>query len=177
MSLIDSQSILEYRRAITKTCYSRHAMDFRACADYGLGQPLYLDVKIDGNHTKNLRAQLVGFKDTTFTDPVVIADTGLHPSAELVEGKHLYAQIVQTDKKYRYIAVRFIPSADGTTESTDVDVSATYNPEELIKFSPVKKVGEDLPAVANGVSAYLVANIPTDVEYPSVNKNKITAGV
>ena len=171
MSLIDSQSILEYRRAITKTCYSRHAMDFRACADYGLGQPLYLDVKIDGNHTKNLRVQLVGF------NPVVIADTGLHPSAELVEGKHLYAQIVQTDKKYRYIAARFIPSTDGTTESTDVDVSATYNPEELIKFSPVKKVGEDLPAVANGVSAYLVVNIPTDVEYPSVNADKITAGV
>ena len=177
MSLIDSQSILEYRRAITKTCYSRHAMDFRACADYGVGQPLYLDVKIDGNHTKNLRAQLVGFKDTTFTDPVVIADTGLHPSAELVEGKHLYAQIVQTDKKYRYIAVRFIPSADGDTESTDVDPKVTYDQKELCRFSPVKKVGEDLPAVANGVSAYLVVNIPTDVEYPTVNADKITAGV
>ena len=161
MAIVDSQTILSYRQVVTDVTYSQHGFDWGERADYGVGNPIWLEVTIDS-------------KD--FTNPIVLGDSGLYKKEELTAGKLISVQLVQTDKKYRYMCARYIPSAEGTAEDPNA-VPTGSSACDCTPLAPPPKVG-DVPAeLANGLSAHLALVAPTQVQYKYVNEDKDTAGL
>lgn len=177
MAIVDSQSILSDRQVVTDVTYSQHGFDWGTNADYGTGKPVYLAVTIHGAFAKNLRIQLVGSNEANITNPIVLGDSGLYKKAELVAGKTIYVQLVQTNKKYRYMCARYIPSAEGTADDPNA-VPTGSSACECVPIGFPPKVGEKQPELANGLSACLVLVAPTEgVYYKYANQEKLTAGV
>lgn len=170
MALVEASSILSYEQVVTETSYAQRCIDMKELGDYGVGHPYYFVVNVLGTFTKDLRVQIVGFTDDTFSDPMVLGDSGIHPKAELLEGESFAVQLNQVDRKYRFISLRYIPSDAGseTTEVSGSDVVDTTN------FAPPQKVGEVRPAVPNGLTAFGALTIPTKLLYKYVNSDKAT---
>ena len=173
MALVEASSILSYEQVVTDTTYSQRCIDLIAQADYGVGRPLYFVFNALGAFTKDLRAQVVAFTDETLSDPVVVADSGIHAKETLVAGESFTVQVNQVDKKYRILAIRYIPSADGTENSTVVGGGSGTSPD-VSNFAPPQKVGEKRPDVANGITAYAALTVPTKLMYKYVNADKRT---
>lgn len=173
MAIVEARTILSYEQVVEETTYSQRYIDLKAQADYGVGRPLYFVFNVLGTFAKDLRAQIVGFTDDEFTDPVVLADSGIQESASLVEGTSFCVQLNQVDKKYKNICVRYIPSTGGT-ETTDVGSSGAEVPD-VSNFAPPPKVGEETKAIANGITSFACLTVPTKVLYKYVNADKQTA--
>lgn len=171
MALVEANTILSYEQEVTDTTYSQRYIDLHAQADYGVGRPLYFVFNILGTFTKDLRAQVVGFTDDTFSSPVVLADSGIHEQASLVAGEQFSVQVNQIDKKYKIIALRYIPSTAG---SETADVSGSGTAPDVANFAPPQKVGEERAEVANGVTAFAAFTVPTKLLYKYVNADKAT---
>lgn len=176
MAIVDSQTILSYRQVVTDVTYSQHGFDWGEKADYGVGEPIWLEVTIHGAFAKNLRCQLIGSDSKDFTNPVVLGDSGLYKKEELTAGKLISVQLVQTDKKYRYMCARYIPSAVGSAEDANATPSGD-NACDCTPLAPPPKVGEVPAELANGLSAHLALVAPTQVQYKYVNEDKDTAGL
>lgn len=172
MALVEANTILSYEQEVTDTTYSQRYIDLHAQADYGVGRPLYFVFNILGTFTKDLRAQVVGFTDETLADPVVLADSGIHEMASLVAGEQFSVQVNQVDKKYKILALRYIPSTTGSAETTEVSGSGTA--PDVTNFAPPQKVGEERAEVANGVTAFAAFTVPTKLLYKYVNADKAT---
>lgn len=171
MALVEASSILSYEQVITETTYSQRCIDLKALADYGVGRPLYFVFNVLGTFAKDLRAQVVGFTDDTLSDPVVIGDSGIHEQASLVAGESFCVTVNQVDKKYRIIALRFIPSSAG---SETTEVSGSGETPDVSNFAPPQKVGEVRADVANGITAFAALTVPTKLMYKYVNADKKT---
>lgn len=173
MALVEANTILSYEQEVTDTTYSQRYIDLKAQADYGVGRPLYFVFNILGAFTKDLRAQVVGFTDDSLSDPVVLADSGIHEQASLVAGVQFSVQVNQVDKKYKVIALRYIPSAAGTGEEHS-SVSGDGTIPDVSNFAPPVKVGEENKEIANGVTAFAALTVPTKLLYQYVNHDKAT---
>ena len=103
MAIVDANVILSDKQVITDTTYSQRAIDFKSLADYGVGTNLYVACLTQGDFSTALRVQVLGCKDDTFTDPVVLGDSGVKQITELVFGSKFFIRINETGKKYRYL--------------------------------------------------------------------------
>lgn len=174
MAIIDSLAIFSRDQEVTEVTYSERAMDLKTLADYGVGRNAYIECVCGGNFAKFLRVQLVGFTDDTYTNPIVISDSGVQDKAELVAGHIFYVPFSITDKKYKLIALRYIPSDDAATN--DGSSAPTGGTAFAItgEYAAPPKVGEEKVAKANTISAHLVLTPSSQVEYDYVNKDKAT---
>lgn len=170
MAIVDSETILSHRQVVTETTYAQRYIDMRALADYGVGHPIYFVFNILGAFSKDLRVIVFGSKDDNNSELVEIANSGIHPKAELVEGSSFFVTINQTDTKYKNILVMYVPSDSGT-ESTEVSGSDSV---DVSNFAPPTKVGDEEETLANGVTAFAALSVPTKVFYPVKNQDKIT---
>lgn len=173
MAILDSLAIFSRDQEVTEVTYSQRSMNLKALADYGVGRNAYIECICGGAFSKFLRVQLVGFTDDTLSDPIVISDSGVKDKAELVAGHIFYIPFSITDKKYKIICLRYIPSTDAATN----DGSATPSGEAFTiteGYAAPPKVGEDKAEKANTISAHLVLTPSSQVQYDYVNADKAT---
>ena len=174
MAILDSLAIFSRKQKVTETTYSERAMDLKALADYGVGRNAYIECICGGNFSKFLRVQLVGFADETYSAPVVVGDSGVIDKAELVAGHRFYVPFNITDKKYKIIALRYIPSTDAATNDSSATPSAGTAFTADGQYAPPPKVGADPAVVADTISAHLVLTPASQVEYDYANQDKRT---
>lgn len=169
----DALFSLSYQQDVQAVTNSQRCVDFQSLADYGVGRPWYIVVQCCGAISKDLRVQIIGSEDNTFSTVTTIADSGVIPTASLVQGYEFKIQVPQVDKKYRFLALRYIPSESGVG-STGAETPSGSGFVLTGIFDPMKKVGEEQKAVDNAVSAFATPNVGTDVDYPQANADKIT---
>lgn len=174
MAIIDSLAIFSRDQEVTEVTYSERSMDLKTLADYGVGRNAYIECVCGGTFAKFLRVQLVGFADDTYTNPVVISDSGVKDKAELVAGHIFYIPFSITDKKYKVVALRYIPSDDAATNDGSSAPSAGSAFAITGEYAAPPKVGEEKAAKANTISAHLVLTPSSQVEYDYVNQDKAT---
>lgn len=185
MALHDARNLLASNQVISATTLSQRYLDFNALADYGVGHlPIFLTTIIKGQFTHDLRIQLLATEeeDGDFSNPIVVADSGLTPADELYAGKVIPVLIPPTNKKYRAVCARFIPSraessegaGDGVLETTDITGGTPYVVDST--FNPPAKVGDTNAEVADAVDCFLTSEMATDLYYPNANDGKATGG-
>lgn len=170
MAIVDSETIVSYRQVVTGNSYAQRSLDMRALADYGVGHPIYFVFNILGAFSHDLRVVIFGSKDDTNAELKEIANSGIHPKAELVEGSSFFVTINQTDTKYKNIVIMYIPSDDGT-ESTEISGGEAV---DVSNFAPPTPVGQEEETLANGITAFAALTVPTKVYYRVKNQDKIT---
>ena len=174
MAILDSQAIFSRDQVIDAVTYSQRAMDLQSLADYGVGANAYIECVVNGAFTKYLRVQLVGSASDDWADLIVISDSGVKDKSELVAGHVFYVPFTLTDKRYKNICLRFIPSDDAASNDSSATPEGTaYALEDGYAAPP--KVGVDKTEVANSISCHLVLTPTTHVEYDTVNEDKFTA--
>lgn len=177
MAIIDSLNILSYRQVIGDVTYSDRAIDLQTSADYGVGRPVYVELVANGQHAKDLRAQVVGANKSDFSDCAAIADSGVIKAAKLVAGFSIDIEVPPTDKKYRYVAMRYIPSDADTVNNPDTVVAGASGTDvDISAYALPPKVGEEQEDLANGITAYFVLTPVSHVDYAHANDDKNTAG-
>lgn len=174
MAILDSQAIFSRDQVVEEVTYSQRAMDLQSLADYGIGAHAYIECVVNGAFTKYLRVQLVGSKTDDWADLIVISDSGVKDKDELVAGHVFYVPFNMTDKKYKNICLRFIPSDDAASnDGTATPTGTAYALEG--NYAEPPKVGLEKAEVPNSISCHLVLTPTTHVEYDYVNQDKITA--
>ncbi len=170
----DMQFCFSYNQDVTAVTNSQCSVDFGALADYGVGRPFYITVQACGTHDKDLRIQVLGCEDNTFSKPVVLNDSNVIPKASLVQGYEVNLQVPQVDQKYRFLALRYIPSDPDTPSKGNETVSGGSAFTRNADFDPPRVVGKVPTAVKNAVTAFGAINIASSVDYPQANADKIT---
>lgn len=177
MAIIDSLNILSYRQVIGDVTYSDRAIDLQTSADYGVGRPLYVELVANGQHAKDLRAQVVGANKPDFSDCTAIADSGVIKAAKLVAGFSIDIEVPPTDRKYRYIAMRYIPSDADTVNNPDTVVSGASGTDvDISAYALPPVVGAEQEDLPNGITAYVVVTPVSHVAYATANQDNNTAG-
>lgn len=165
--MVDYQTIFCDGQVIEGTTLSDRAIDLQTLADYGKGKPWSVHVIAQGAHEHDLRVQIVGSKTATFNDVVVVGDSGVIPRAKLVQGFDRYIDVNAVGEKYRYLALRFIPTIDGNASET---ISAGTKGTDAIPS--VLRVGEVPAPIANGIRAQIELLNNTNVAYRHANDDK-----
>ncbi len=175
MALIDSLTVLSSNQDVSATTLSERAIDMNALADQGLnGKPLYVHVIMKGAATKDLRVQVLGFQTPgTYTSPDVIADSGVYAAENLVHGALIQVAIPPVDRKYRVIALRYIPSDDNTAETTTITSGTTASASN---YDAPPKVGASPVTAADTVDAFLSGSFVSSVAYQYANASLSTGG-
>ena len=172
MALVDYQTIFCDGQVITGTTYSDRAIDFQSLADYGKGKPWSVHCLVQGTHTYDLRVQVVGSQANNFSDVVVVGDSGVIDKAKLVQGYDFYIDVNAVGKKYRFLALRFIPTIVTQVEGQDV-ATATETVGEGVagvdNIPHVLKVGEVPSPVDNAIRAQIELLNNSNVDYPHAN--------
>lgn len=159
--MIDYQTIFCDKQVIEGTTLSNRAVDLQSLADYAIGRDLYAQVLAQGTHSKDLRVQVLGSQTNTFADAVVIGDSGVVPVEEINEKKQFFVRFNPTGKKYRYVALRFIPTVNGVESGAESGVVIGVD-----EIPPVVEVGSDVTELNNAVKA-MIAFVPNiDIIYP-----------
>ena len=172
MAIVDANVILSDKQVITDTTYSQRAIDFKSLADYGVGTNLYVACLTQGDFSTALRVQVLGCKDDTFTDPVVLGDSGVKQITELVFGSKFFIRINETGKKYRYLLLRIIP----TTQDGKYTESVTGNDKvDITNFAAPTKVLEEVTPIADALRAEIVDTAALGTVYGYANADKATA--
>ena len=172
MAIVDANVILSDKQVITDTTYSQRAIDFKSLADYGVGTNLYVACLTQGNFSTALRVQVLGCKDDTFTDPVVLGDSGVKQITELVFGSKFFIRINETGKKYRYLLLRIIP----TTQDGHYNETVTGNDKvDITNFAAPTKVLEGVTPIADALRAEIVDTAALGTVYGYANADKATA--
>ena len=172
MAIVDANVILSDKQVITDTTYSQRAIDFKSLADYGVGTNLYVACLTQGNFSTALRVQVLGCKDDTFTDPVVLGDSGVKQITELVFGSKFFIRINETGKKYRYLLLRIIP----TTQDGHYTETVTGNDKvDITNFAAPTKVLEGVTPIADALRAEIVDTAALGTVYGYANADKATA--
>ena len=168
MAIVDYQTILADKQVITETTLSDRSVDLQALADYGMGHRWAVHVLCQGAHANDLRVQVLGSDKPTFESVTVIGDSGVFSAAELTFGKEFYVDIVPTGKKYRYVALRFIPTIHSESQSGVETTSETIvnGQAGTGNVSPVPKVGDTVTAVANAIRAQIELINVQHLDYP-----------
>lgn len=162
MAIVDYQTIFCDKQVIEATSLSDRAIDLQALADYGMGRNWFVHVFIQGTHSNPLRVQVLGFTDNTFTNGVVVGDSDVYAAAKLVQGFNFTVPVNPKASKYRYLALRFVPTISGT-ETTEISSGTTATAGNMAVVPPV--VGS-VSAVANAVRAQLELLPIEDISYP-----------
>ena len=169
----DALFTFSYQQDVTAVTNSQRSVDLQSMADYGVGRPWWIVVNCCGAISSNLRVQILGSEDDTFSTVSVIADSGILVSTSLVQGYEIKMQVPQTDKKYRYIALRYIPSTtEKPSTGTEAPTGSGFTLSEV--FDPVKEAGKIPAEVKNAVTAFASPNVSTSLDYPQANADKIT---
>ena len=165
MALVDAFDILSDKQVISGNCYSDRAKDLQTESDWGQSAvQRYVKFIVEGTHSKALTIQLLGANREDFSDNFVIAQTTAIPAADLVAGHYFFLPVPAVGKKYRYFAIKYLPTggADDEEEKTDTGSCPT---------SPV--LGETAE-VANGITAFFTLVDDYKTVYPYVNADKAT---
>lgn len=170
----DALFTFSYRQVLDAVSNSQRSVDLQTMADYGVGRPWWVVVQACGTFTKDLRIQIIGSEDKEFSTVVHIADSGVIPKASLVQGYEYKIQVPQVDRKYRFIALRYIPSETGTPSKGDETPSGSEYTLDGV-FDPVEVAGKVPEPLADGVTAFASINVATELDYPHANADKITA--
>lgn len=176
MALVDYQTIFCDGQVITATTYSDRSVDLQSLADYGKGKPWSVHCLIQGTHSNDLRVQVVGSTSPNFSDIVVVGDSGVIEKAKLVQGYDFYVDVGAVGKKYRYLALRFIPTIE-TTETVEGEEVTTSTATETVgegsagvdNIPHVLPVGAEPQAVANAIRAQIELLNNSNVDYPHAN--------
>lgn len=172
MALVDYQTIFCDGQVITATTYSDRSVDLQSLADYGKGKPWSVHCLIQGTHSNDLRVQVVGSTSPNFSDIVVVGDSGVIAKAKLVQGYDFYVDVGAVGKKYRYLALRFIPTIETEVEGETV-TTATETVGEgsagVDNIPHVLPVGAVPQAVANAIRAQIELLNNSNVDYPHAN--------
>ena len=164
MALVDYQTIFCDGQVISATTYSDRSVDLQSLADYGKGKPWSVHCLIQGTHTYDLRVQVVGSTSPNFSDIVVVGDSGVIEKAKLVQGYDFFVDVGAVGKKYRYLALRFIPTIETTATETVGEGSAGVD-----NIPHVLPVGAVPQAVANAIRAQIELLNNSNVDYPHAN--------
>lgn len=187
--LVDALSIFDDNHVVADVTKSQRYIDLKADGEYGTGRDAYVAVMFRGTRTTHIRCQILGYteSDTTFTDPIVIDDSGLILSTDLnASGKNptVFMKIRNVNKEYRYIGLRYIPST-GDADNGYSDIAAGTNSADATvdtaNFAPPTKVdplGTETIS-NNAISAYLTTIAPNmqagvNIFYPHKNSNAIS---
>ena len=185
--LVDALSIFDDNHVVLDVTSSQRVIDLLADGEYGTGRDVFIAVMFKGTRTTHIRCQLLGYKeaDTTFTDPIVLDDSGLILSTELnAAGKNptTFLKLKNVNKEYRYIGLRYIPSTGSAGDYSDI-AAGTNTADATVdtaNFAPPTKVDplaqENIPN--NAISAYLTTIAPSqqagvNIFYPKRNLNEI----
>lgn len=176
MALIDSFTFLDHKHDVSETTYSQRLIDMKAMGDYGVGRPMFFVFTACGAFTKDLRAIVIGIESLSGTGTPVgvheIGNSGIHPAASLTAGEQFYVQVNQTDIKYRYLGVLYVPSEAGTgTENKNVGDGVAV---DVSNFAPPPEVGVVESDVANAITTFIASDVPTHLTYKYKNADKIT---
>ena len=164
MALVDYQTIFCDGQVISATTLSDRAVDLQALADYGKGKPWSVHCLIQGTHTYDLRVQVVGSTSPNFSDIVVVGDSGVIDKAKLVQGYDFFVDVGAVGKKYRFLALRFIPTIEGA--ETNTISNGTQGVDNIPHVLPV---GAEPQAVANAIRAQIELLNNSNVDYPHAN--------
>lgn len=172
MALVDYQTIFCDGQVITATTFSDRAIDLQSLADYGKGKPWSVHCLIQGTHTNDLRVQVVGSTSQNFNNVVVVGDSGVIEKAKLVQGYDFFIDVQAVGKKYRFLALRFIPTIETEVEGETV-TTATETVGEgsagVDNIPHVLKVGAVPDPIANGIRAQIELLNNSNVDYPHAN--------
>lgn len=172
MALVDYQTIFCDGQVISATTYSDRSVDLQSLADYGKGKPWSVHCLIQGTHTYDLRVQVVGSTSPNFSDIVVVGDSGVIAKAKLVQGYDFYVDVGAVGKKYRYLALRFIPTieteveGETVTTATETVGAGSAGVDNIPHVLPVGAVPQ---AVANAIRAQIELLNNSNVDYPHAN--------
>ena len=172
MAIIDANVILCDKQVITDTTYSQRAIDFKALADYGVGVNRYVACSTQGDFSTALRVQVLGCKDDTFTDPVILGDSGVKQITELTFGSRFYIRINETGKKYRYLLLRIIPT---TQDGKFTETVSGNDKVDITNFALPTKVLEEVKPIADALRAEIVDTAALGTMYGYANADKATA--
>lgn len=164
MALVDYQTIFCDGQVITATTLSDRAVDLQSLADYGKGKTWSVHCLIQGTHTYDLRVQVVGSTSPNFSDIVVVGDSGVIDKAKLVQGYDFFVDVGAVGKKYRFLALRFIPTIEGA--ETNTISNGTQGVDNIPHVLPVGAVPQ---AVANAIRAQIELLNNSNVDYPHAN--------
>lgn len=167
--IIDRLDMFGDRQVIDGTVYAPQAKDLEASTDWGMGgAQRYVVVIAHGPFTlgTSLDIQLMGANKPDFSDAVTVVSSGPILAADLSAQRVVSMFIPPINKKYRYIALKYV--VDGGTESS-------YNPadDDLCPTSPELNV--DKEDVENCLTAIITNTINSTPRYPYANQTMITA--
>lgn len=165
MACIDNYSILSDRQVVTEIAYSDRAWDLVTANDFGQSNiPHRICVLVEGAMTKGMTFQVVVANKADFTDAQVLMASKAFLQSELVAGFRHYFTVTPAGIKYRYLALKYLP--------TGVD---TESDDEKPQYPcPPRPVLDDTAAPANSVSAWHCTIADYETYYPYVNANKQT---
>lgn len=165
----DARAFFSDRQEIDVTTYSQKAYDFIAAWDHAIGSQLYVTCICNGDFDKDLRVLVLGSNDGKIWDvDRPIGDSGVYKKEELKTNKSFPIHIVETGSKYRYVTLLYIPTTDGTGDTT---VTSPTKPE-LANFAVAHKIGEVQEPKANAITAFFgtIAAISPIVRYANSDK-------
>jgi len=174
MAIVDSNTILSKDQVLATVTYAQRAIDLQASADYGVGRDAFVKFLIKGNFTLDLRCQIVGSDSADFSNLKVISDSGVKEAAELLEGTQFFLRFNPTNLKYRYITIRYIPTAAGTANTGTESVVGGDTPD-VTNFAPPTPVGSVEANTADSIDAFIVLDGEFDAGYDYANSDKRTA--
>ena len=165
--MIDYQTIFCDRQVISATTLSNRAVDLQALASYGVGRQLFVNCMPQGTHAHDLRVQILGSKTGDFaTDAVVVGDSGVIPVNDLNANGHFFVGFNPIKDKYRYVALRFIPTIEGEASE---EVTNGGNGSDVVPNVP--EVGVVPADLANGIKAYIDFTPALDIVYPMARED------
>lgn len=171
MAHVDARTILSDKQVIKGKTLSQKAIAYVDNGDQAFESEFYIGCYIQGDFTHDLRVQILGFNDETFGgDPVLIGDSGVIEKENLTFGTAFSIKANPTGKRYKYLALRYIPTLDGV-EVTDDTTDSPLNPAT---FAIPTKIVDDTTPVADAIRAQYEREFNGGVSYPFANQDKIT---
>lgn len=156
MALIDNLEKFAEKQIISKICRSQYGIALRNKADFGQNMfNRYVKLQTHGAFTTGLTVNLIASNSSDFSDEVTLSSTGEIAQGTLVSGYTTFLQIPATGQKYKYFALKFMPSGVVDQETTTV-------PED---YCPNTKVLDENTDTENCLSAFLVYTNNFNTEY------------
>lgn len=167
--LIDRLDMFGDRQVIDGTVYAPYCKDLESSTDWGMGgAQRYVAVIAHGPLTlgNSIDIHLMGANKPDFSDAATIVSSGPILKADFSAQRVVSMFIPPINKKYRYIAVKYI--IDGGTESS-------YNPAEDDLCPTEPELNVDKEDVDNCLTAIITNTITSTPRYPYANQSMETA--
>lgn len=171
MAHVDARTILSDRQVIKGTTLSQRAVAYIDSGDQAFEREFYIGCYVQGDFTHDLRVQILGFNDAKFTgEPVLVGDSGVIEKENLTFGSAFSVKANPTGKKYKYLAVRYIPTLDGVEVKDDT----TDDPTDNATFAIPTPITGKVEPLADSIRAQYERQFNGGAIYPFANEDKIT---